>query len=551
MPKHPRLQKRGSRYFLRVRVPRDLLVDLGKREIRTALKTSDPKEALKRVRRASAETDAMFETHRANLASTPANLVPASLVDLERAVRQEFYEDERKRVQSFSEVDEYDVPEILDTLREDEVGLGNGLNETTHSMVLAANDLLVKRGLSIDRDSSAYGKLVENILRAELEGVRRAIQRFQGNPRQRRFDPLFCDIDADNPPSSGGLTLRELIEAYQNDPGRRNLTDKTLEAYGTVFRALQELLGQDKRTRDITREDCRRVQEIFCSLPPNASKRLPGLKLEQAAAIAKERGWPPLHHKTATNYLNNLAALFNWGVKEGYIDRNPASGLKVAAPPRPVKSRLPFSTDQLNQIFNASLYLADEGDSESRGGRFWVPLLSLWTGMRLNECVQLRTDDVAVMDGVDVILVREDEEGDKRLKTGASERFVPIHSELQKIGLLNYVAQMRRSGAIRLFPELPKGKRGYYSDPFQKWFSRFLSRIGVKTPKTSFHSFRHCYRDALREADISQERVRALGGWTSKSGAEDIYGSGHRASTLAREIAKVRYEGLDLSHLHL
>ena len=84
-------------------------------------------------------------------------------------------------------------------------------------------------------------------------------------------------------------------------------------------------------------------------------------------------------------------------------------------------------------------------------------------------------------------------------------------------------------------PDLPKGKRGYYSDPFQKWFSRFLAHIGAKTPKTSFYSFRHCYRDAVREADISPERVRALGGWTSKGGAEEIYGAGHRASTLAKE----------------
>jgi integrase len=263
-----------------------------------------------------------------------------------------------------------------------------------------------------------------------------------------------------------------------------------------------------------------------------------------------ERGWPPLHHKTATNYLNNLSALFNWAVEEGHVEKNPARALKVAAPPGSGKSRLPFSTEQLNRIFHAPLYVAGEGDIEKRKGRFWVPVLSLWTGMRLNECVQLRTDDVAVLDGVDVILIRTDDEGDKRLKTDASERFVPIHSELTKIGFLTYVAKMKRAGAVRLFPDLPKGKRGYYSDPFQKWFSRFLVGIGAKTPKTSFHSFRHCYRDALREADISSERVPALGGWTSKGGAEEIYGAGHRASTLAKEIEKVRYPGLKLTRLY-
>jgi integrase len=550
--RHPRLQKRGSRYFLRVKVPTDLRSTVGKREIRKALRTSEPREALKRVRQASAETDTMFEALRGKVAATVAALAPASSVDLERVIRQEFYQMEMQRLQRYSEADEYDTEEILETLREDEAILSRGYNEETgSSMASAADRLLEQHSFSLDRDSSAYRKFVEQISRAELERVRRAIETYKGNPRQSKFDRLFADIDADNPPSSGGLTLRRLIEDYEKDPGRRSLTDKTRDTYATIFRVLRELLGENKQARDITREDCRRIQEILCSLPPNASKRLPGLTLEKAAAAAKERGWAPLHHTTATSYLNNLSAVFNWAVKEGHIKKNPAVGLKVAAPPRAAKSRLPFSADQLNCIFHAPLYLAAEGSSKTRGGRFWVPLLSLWTGMRLNECVQLRTDDVAVLDGVDVVLIREDEEGDKRLKTDASERFVPIHPELKKLGFLDYVAQVRCSGERRIFPELPRGKRGYYSDPFQKWFSRFLTQIGTKTPKTSFHSFRHCYRDALREADISQERVRALGGWTSKGGAEEIYGAGHRASTLAREIEKVRYPGLDLSHLYL
>ena len=70
--------------------------------------------------------------------------------------------------------------------------------------------------------------------------------------------------------------------------------------------------------------------------------------------------------------------------------------------------------------------------------------------------------------GADVILVRRDEEGDKRLKTAASERIVPIHSELKKIGFLKYAEARREIDQIRLFPELPKGRAGYYSDPFQK-----------------------------------------------------------------------------------
>src|SRR5436309_2696517 len=166
--------------------------------------------------------------------------------------------------------------------------------------------------------------------------------------------------------------------------------------------------------------------------------------------------------------------------------------------------------------------------------------------MRLGEIVQLRADDIERIDGVDVIQVRKDEKSDKRLKTAASERLVPIHSELKKIGFMAYAQTQRRKGDTRLFPELPKSKNGYYSNPFQKWFSRFLKKAGLKTPTTSFHSFRHRFRDALREAGIASEIVQSLGGWAPSRNAEANYGSGYRARILACELDKVTYPDLDL-----
>ena len=54
---------------------------------------------------------------------------------------------------------------------------------------------------------------------------------------------------------------------------------------------------------------------------------------------------------------------------------------------------------------------------------------------------------------------------------------------------------------------------GRFSDPFQKWFGRFLAKAGATAPRTSYHSF----RDALREAQASDEIVDALLGWTRRT----------------------------------
>jgi integrase len=156
--------------------------------------------------------------------------------------------------------------------------------------------------------------------------------------------------------------------------------------------------------------------------------------------------------------------------------------------------------------------------------------------------------DVTKRGGVDVIIVRESEEDDKRVKSESGERFVPVHPELVRIGLLDYRDGMAAQGEKWLFPELPAGVTGYRSDRFSKWFRRYLVNVKATARRTSFLSFRHNYRDALREADISTERVRALGGWSNGS-VEENYGAGLSAAALAAAIAKVRYGELDLSHL--
>jgi integrase len=172
--------------------------------------------------------------------------------------------------------------------------------------------------------------------------------------------------------------------------------------------------------------------------------------------------------------------------------------------------------------------------------------------MRLNEICQLTEDDIAVEDRTDIILIRSDEDGVKRVKTEAGHRFVPIHPELKRIGFLDYIAMIRqeRPPKARLFPELAIASTGYFSDNFSKWFAHFLDKAGIADRRKNFHSFRHTFRDGLREARIPQDRIRELGGWAADA-TEDQYGSGTRASTLAREIAKVRYKNIDLSHLYV
>lgn len=170
----------------------------------------------------------------------------------------------------------------------------------------------------------------------------------------------------------------------------------------------------------------------------------------------------------------------------------------------------------------------------------------------MNEACQLERDDVKTLDGVPCLVVtpRNTTGSTKRIKTAASECLVPIHPLLRQFGFLEFVDDVRSRGHVRLFPELAAGSSGYVSDPFSKWFRRFLAKAGASEPKTCFHSFRHCFRDALREAGIRHEVALALGGWTSGDGGdpEAAYGRGFSPRVLEEAISKIAFP-VSLDHL--
>jgi integrase len=178
-----------------------------------------------------------------------------------------------------------------------------------------------------------------------------------------------------------------------------------------------------------------------------------------------------------------------------------------------------------------------------RPSRHWIPLIGAFSGMRLGEICQLRADDFVVQDGIDVILIRDD--GDRHLKTASARRIVPVHGQLVRLGLLEYVQGLKPDQ--RLFPDLRESASGYLSDIVSRQFSDFLRRIGVAG---SFHGFRHLVTDQLRDQLVSRDQINALLGWSGKGMAETVYGKGFGAKVLAKAIAKIKYEGLDLSRLH-
>ena len=584
VPKVPCLVRgKGRNWGLRRRVPDDLRTPptdrasipeplrdvIGKREVWRSYGPVSHAEARRRHHSEMAQLDALFAQARRWLKAQAAgqtvqpvarHLAIPTEDDVRAVVSRWLYERERQRV---AEPLHDNADAVIANLNTEEAGVAHDEQGWMEAEPLFRR-LLADAGFA-DPPEGVRNLGVEMLRAAWIESIQRDRDRYEGRLGVRSHNPAFAAITAFAPPPPAParppITFGELCDQYLAAPVRAGVSPKTRLKYAGMIRVLKEILGATTPTAAIDRAACRRVQDVLLALPANAAQRYPGLKAPEVAERAKRDGLAPMHPNSVANHLDLLAAVFRYGRDEGLIENNPAQGLRVTTAKGVAGSereaRRPFTTAELTAIFSAPLYTgcqddgagyATPGPNRPRRGRFWVPLLGLWAGLRLNEACQLHVTDVAEEGGIPLILVRADGGAGKRVKTRAGVRRVPVHPELQRIGFLDYAAAMKQAGEERLFPDLRRGALGNYSDPFSKWFARFLEKAGVTSPGAVFHSFRHGFRDRLREAEVPKEVADALGGWATP-GVGAAYGKGFSARMLAEHLGRISYPGLDLSHL--
>ena len=364
--------------------------------------------------------------------------------------------------------------------------------------------------------------------------------------------------------STNPLTLAEAYHNYIDDPTRA-WTANTRETYETSRKLAVAVIGEATPIASISRAHCRDMLDVLRTLPANAAKLFPKLSPREAADRARLRGdVKTISAANANSLMANMSTFLNWAVNEELLARNPARGLRLPDPINKRDKRSPFEPDQLHAIFNAPLYrgcvdgergYSKVGDQRPRNARFWVPLIALFTGARLGEICQLDTTDIRAIDGVDCIVISlrsVNGSTDKQLKTTASDRLIPVHPTLIDCGLLHFAEAKRKKGEKKLFNDIVTGTTGSRPVAFSKWFTQFLRGCGAQRDRTSFHSFRHNFRDELRAARIDHDIALLLGGWTTGSSRSDVhqnYGSGYRVDALNEAVRRLSFDRADVRHL--
>jgi integrase len=231
--------------------------------------------------------------------------------------------------------------------------------------------------------------------------------------------------------------------------------------------------------------------------------------------------------KTARDRFDYIKGFLNFASRElSILAKNPWEGLAIEF--STTTPRRPWSSEQLAVLFAKPLFSAYSLPTAWDAGgdaAYWIPILGIYTGARIGELCQLQTSDIETRDGVALISITDQGEG-QSVKTTAGRRSVPVHPELIRLGFLEYADAIRKAGTVRLFPALrlnPTKPSNYFS----AWFSKQRPvEGGTKLP--DFHSFRHTVRSKLASVDIAEPMIDTLIGHEVNIMVNALAGSGGR-----------------------
>lgn len=532
--KHP---KTGI-YWLRRRIPADLVDKLGRKEVTKSLETRDPEEAKRKHAQLLLELDAQW----ARLREGPRRITDREAHLLARPVGDAWFVqfETHPSDQLLWHTDIYDgmwtrypLPEIepiegIPGIADPVPGRRPIQNIFWASMrkrcldearrILATNDFS-DDNLSLLLVAKAVGVALQ---RASLVLAEHEKGNFEVIYARSPAIPLLTTAPRLQPPVVGrvplpadsfGFKLSGTVEDWWREAEAAGRKPSTYDSYRNTFSKLISFLEHDELAR-VTQSD------------------VVGFKDHRLATPSPQTGRKPSPKTVKDSDLSALKAVFEWARQNGRIASNPAAGITIKLGKRQRLRSKGFTDNEANAILRKADAIVQGGDTpKTFSAKRWIPWLCAFTGARVGELAQLRKQDVFEWSGGWAIRITP-EAG--TTKTNEA-REVPLHTQVVEKDFLQFV-KSAPEGYLFLNVAVDEPPRG----PWRGLKNRLaeFARITVADKNVApNHGWRHRFKTVGMEVGIPPRILDAIQGQAPRSVA-DSYGD-VTLTTMANEIAKL------------
>lgn len=276
--------------------------------------------------------------------------------------------------------------------------------------------------------------------------------------------------------------------------------------------------------------------------------------IHEIIEIAKKTGDKTIGSTTIADHTSTVLTFLKWGEKKRYFIKDIHTIIEDHTKLDKGKGKVKdgFDKEDIKKMFENPLL--QNGKIFQKPFRFWGLFLALYTGARLDEIAQIRTDEIKQQPQNQIWYIDITANNGKQLKTEQSARPIPIHNVLIELGFLKYCEYMKKVGEERLFPELEcrKDTGNEFGRKLGRWFNTIYKfECGIDSPRKTFHSFRHTFINYGKQNGLNPVAFRELTG--HETGEEDVHASAYEdpyaLKILKDQIDQVNFE-YDLSKVY-
>lgn len=454
MSKTPGLLKRSNAYYFQARIPKDCQAHYSREFIRESLGTLDKAEAVRLVHKRWLELHEEFDRIRKTGSPFKNKLTPedtkriigkalASRLQADDETREKGMDDfEYELVSSFHAEADSSERKVISR------GVFSGM---TLDMV---DEWLFSEGFDIPRDSTEFKRFALELVKAQSRTTKALMARHEGEAVET--EEVLSDFAVSKARSSAprlSAVVNYFLENYDT-------TKPMYKKHKSFLPVFLSYIG-DRPVDELRQIDLNEFAKVLCKLPPRWTEmvRKTGQSIVDIAAQNHAENVSPKTFEDT--YMASLRPFLKAAKRiygdSGFPHNLTTEGLVYTGKTKDGEQKQrAFTAEELKRLFEGRDFAQFAADPDSHH-QYWLPLIGLFTGARVNEICQLNPqEDIRLEDGIPIFDFREEGETDERvtrsIKNKTSVRTVPIHPRLLELGFLDYANRVKKTGAKLLFP---------------------------------------------------------------------------------------------------